>query len=193
MVPLIITILIISQLISFYFIILLSAKVSKFKDLEIRQDQLIREMDDAISVYLLEMREENDRLIHELSKSEVSPEKQEKAVTEFHQHIDEAGIESKYSVENDLKNEDESTSDQKRYIPKKHVANAYSQQVIKTNTSTKSNLPPRENDGEENAQIPLSFERRVVALHNEGKTIEEIAKATEKGKTEIELLLKFHA
>ncbi len=50
----------------------------------------------------------------------------------------------------------------------------------KSNSHTESEVPP------------LSFEQQVLKLHNEGKNIEEIAKLTNKGKTEIELLLKFH-
>ena len=68
---LIIVALVVLQLLSFYFIILLNMKLSKFKDLERKQEQLMREMDDAVGVYLLEMREENNRLIEELSKQPV--------------------------------------------------------------------------------------------------------------------------
>ncbi len=49
------------QLIMIFVIIILNSKISKFKDLEIRQNQLIEEMDNTISVYLLEMKDENDR------------------------------------------------------------------------------------------------------------------------------------
>ena len=46
---------------------------------------------------------------------------------------------------------------------------------------------------EENNLSELApFERRVVEMYYAGKTIEDIAKETQKGKTEIELLIKFH-
>ncbi len=67
-----IILLIISQLFCFYMIVLLNAKVAKFKDLEIHQEQLMREMEESISLYLVEIREENDRLIKELSKGNIN-------------------------------------------------------------------------------------------------------------------------
>lgn len=39
----------------------------------------------------------------------------------------------------------------------------------------------------------LTTEQRAVELYRNGKTIEEIAKIMQRGKTEIELLVKFHA
>ena len=63
------------QLIMIFVMILLNSKISRFKDLELRQNQLIEEMDNTISVYLLEMKEENDRLIEELKSSKQSNNK----------------------------------------------------------------------------------------------------------------------
>lgn len=54
------------QLLSFYFLIILNTKLAKFKDLEKKQERLMREMDDTITAYLAEMKDENDRLIKEL-------------------------------------------------------------------------------------------------------------------------------
>lgn len=59
------------QLITIFAIVILNSKLSKFNDLEKRQNELVNEMDNAISVYLMEMREENDRLINELKKQPV--------------------------------------------------------------------------------------------------------------------------
>lgn len=75
MATILITILFFLQLLSFYFLIILNTKLAKFKDLEKKQERLMREMDDTISVYLADMKDENDRLIQELhsvSKSELN-------------------------------------------------------------------------------------------------------------------------
>ncbi len=40
---------------------------------------------------------------------------------------------------------------------------------------------------------PETVEQQIVQLAKKGKTAEEIAKQLQKGKTEIELLLKFHS
>ena len=65
----------VTQLISFYFLALLYAKVSKFDDLEKKQGKLMREMDDSITAYLSELKDENDRLIIQLASREESKSK----------------------------------------------------------------------------------------------------------------------
>ena len=58
MVATILLFLFIGQVLSFYFIILLYTKLSKLKDVEKSQSRLKDEMDNAIGVYLAEMRDE---------------------------------------------------------------------------------------------------------------------------------------
>lgn len=172
-----IIILILSQLICFYFIIILNLKISKFKDLETRQDKLIREMDDAIAAYLIELREENDRFIKELQNV-----KENNGQNSIQQPL--PAIEPE-DLAQDIKIE------QKKIIPKNVVVSAYAKQKT-TNSEQKETETTVEQKVEEQKKEPETFEEKVIQLHNEGKTIEEIAKITEKGKTEIELLLKFH-
>lgn len=182
MVTFFIVLLVISQIICFYFFVLLNVKITKFNDLEVRQDRLIREMDDAIAAYLLEMRDENDRLIQELSTIEKIDNQNKKNMVNMISNTKEnnvANLEGK-----------EMTLEPKTFIPKNIATNAYNRHKIDSKqqkTSKKlaeTNVTNTQNE---------SFESRVINLHSEGKTIEEIAKITQKGKTEIELLLKFHA
>lgn len=182
MVTFFIVLLVISQIICFYFFVLLNVKITKFNDLEVRQDRLIREMDDAIAAYLLEMRDENDRLIQELSTIDKTDHQSKRNVV----NIDKNTKEKNVSIieGNDL------TIESKTFIPKNIATNAYNRYKNETNQQkvgkklAETNVTNPQND---------SFENRVINLHSEGKSIEEIAKITQKGKTEIELLLKFHA
>lgn len=186
MVTFFIVLLVISQIICFYFFVLLNVKITKFNDLEVRQDRLIREMDDAIAVYLLEMRDENDRLIQELSTISKSDETNKQSMGNMNTHMKEQTVKQPVAMQegNELKIEP------KTFISKNIATNAYKRQ----NNQTK-----QQKQNEELVETNVtdlktgSFENRVIALHSEGKTIEEIAKMTQKGKTEIELLLKFHA
>lgn len=178
MTTVLIIILILSQLICFYFIILLNLKISKFKDLEVRQDKLMNEMNDAISAYILEMREENDRLIKELSQLQSEKEK----VEEKNNQPLEINNAKKVSTNNEI----EIQIDQKKIVPKNLVVNAYEKQ------KTKKDENEVVNNKKDEKKEPQPLEHQVFQLHKEGKSIEEIAKITEKGKTEIELLLKFH-
>ncbi|MET0786163.1 MAG: hypothetical protein ABWY25_05605, partial [Paenisporosarcina sp.] len=49
---------------------------------------------------------------------------------------------------------------------------------------------PVKETGNVNKELPL--QDQVAALSKAGKSVEEIAKLLEKGKTEIELMIKFH-
>lgn len=191
MVSILIVILIVSQLISFYFILLLNTKIAKFKDLEIRQDKLIREMDDAISVYLMEMREENDRLITELSN--VKQAQQNRVVTN-EQNV--AMIQEEISFSSILNDNvtEEIAIESKSFVPKNIVKNAYNQHKNLNNPpSFDTEVSIKEtSETPEDTELP-TFEQQVLKLHQDGKSIDEIAKITQKGKTEIELFIKFHA
>ena len=183
--------LVIMQLVSFYFIILLNGKIAKFKDLEIRQDKLIREMDDSISMYLVEMKEENDRFIQQLSTVKVEPARMASTVEEMPKEIvsTESAPVATAAVE-----------EIRPFVPKTHASKAYGQQVkihvdklepedvLIGKAKSKQTIAPTE----QKAGLQ-PFEQQVVDLHRAGKSADEIAKQLQKGKTEIELLIKFHA
>lgn len=179
-----IILLIISQLLCFYIIALLNAKVAKFKDLEIRQEQLMEQMEESISLYLVEIREENDRLIKELSEGNVTNTVKNTEKLDINK-VEEQNI----TVNQDNIESNNHSIEQKVFVPKTIAHNAYNKYKKQLN----NNKPINDNDSvKESEVLVLSFEQQVLNLHNEGKTIEEIAKLTNKGKTEIELLLKFH-
>jgi len=67
MTTIIILFLFILQLVSFFLIALLYTKLGKFNELKKQQDQLMREFEDTVGTYLAEIKDENDRLIEELS------------------------------------------------------------------------------------------------------------------------------
>lgn len=195
---LLIILLIISQLFCFYMITLLNAKVAKFKDIEIRQEQIMREMEESISLYLVEIKEENDRLIHELSAGKTSKKIENDGPTEdIINPIEQNNIDLTIP-----------TSEHRPYVPKTVAYNAYNKYKTKpNNTESEVNRDEQEVNSETamtpqtemldtekmktEQSVPLSFKQQVIKLHNEGKNIEQIAKLTNKGKTEIELLLKF--
>lgn len=191
-----IAVLFILQLLSFYFLIILNTKLAKFKDLERKQERLMREMDDTISVYLADMKDENDRLIQELQR--VSKSEIQNAVKQGEQIVRQKEQEQPSSLTKEESTVDGSVSldnEPRVYVPKNIVANAYSrQQQTGAKTDAKvvhSAKQPTDATKKEEAK-PLTIEQQAVELAKQGKTAEEIAKQLQKGKTEIELLLKFH-
>jgi len=196
-----IAVLFILQLLSFYFLIILNTKLAKFKDLEKKQERLMREMDDTISVYLAEMKDENDRLIQELQRVSKS-ETQTNAVKQEEQIERQKEQEQSPPLTKEENSVDGSISldnEPRIYVPKNIVANAYSRQQqtgAKTEAKTEAKVvhsaqQPTDATQKEEAE-PLTIEQQAVELAKQGKTAEEIAKQLQKGKTEIELLLKFH-
>ncbi len=191
MATILITILFFLQLLSFYFLIILNTKLAKFKDLEKKQERLMREMDDTISVYLADMKDENDRLIQELqcvSKSGVK----ENALQQTEQIVFQKEQEP---LTGTIKKEQESATletDSRKYIPKNIVASAYSRQQQTVSKAAQSASINMTNEAEKEQSKILTTEQQAIELAKQGKTPEEIAKQLQKGKTEIELLLKFH-
>ncbi|KGA82828.1 hypothetical protein KQ41_10025 [Lysinibacillus fusiformis] len=178
------------QLLTFYFLIILNTKLAKFKDLEKKQERLMSEMDDTISVYLTEMKDENDRLIKELQNVSSS----DLAATRVQQTVsNEPPQEQAPSPSEQVLKNDSPLSldkDARIYLPKNIVANAYSRQQQTTATAVSSPTPLKVEQKEQVKE--LTIEQQALNLAKQGKSIEEIAKQLQKGKTEIELLLKFH-
>jgi len=196
-----IAVLFILQLLSFYFLIILNTKLAKFKDLEKKQERLMREMDDTISLYLADMKDENDRLIQELQR--VSKSEIQNAVKQEEPIVRQKEQEQPPSLTKEESTADGSVSldnEPRVYVPKNIVANAYSrqQQTGAKNDANKTEAKvaqsaqqPTDATKKEEAK-PLTIEQQAIELAKQGKTAEEIAKQLQKGKTEIELLLKFH-
>lgn len=171
------------QMITIFVIVLLYSKLSKFQNIEKRQNELINEMDNAISVYLMEMKEENDRLISELKKPNVvqkaASRKEGTAQTIKEQPVKEQEMEPR------------------KFVPVKQAASAYQKQKTQQQVEEKDNeaLEKAETLSEDNEiqEQNLTFEQQVINHYRNGKSIEEIARMMGRGKTEIELLVKFHA
>ncbi|MGE8034249.1 DUF6115 domain-containing protein [Lysinibacillus sp. NPDC093692] len=192
-----IAVLFILQLLSFYFLIILNTKLAKFKDLEKKQERLMREMDDTISVYLAEMKDENDRLIQELQRVSKS-ETQTNAVEQEEQIVRQQEKEQQPSLTKEGSTVDGSIGldqEPRVYVPKNIVANAYSRQQqsgAKAEAKVVHSARQASEATEKEEAKPLTLEQQAINLAKQGKTSEEIAKQLQKGKTEIELLLKFH-
>ena len=212
MVSIILIVLFICQLLSFFLIMILNSKLAKFKGLEARQEKIIREMDDAIGAYLMEMKEENNRLIEELTaakqahamKMEIQPvvqqqyETKQSMIQETIENVEDLlYMQEKPSAEFTSESIAQSPK-QRQFVSIAVATNAYNKQKGQSNTEV-ATAPTEFSEDDADALIEKNtlselapFERQVVKMHQAGKTIEEIAKETQKGKTEIELLIKFH-
>lgn len=169
-----IIILFIIQMISFYFLALFYTKLSKFDDLEKKQRQLMTEMDDSIAAYLAELKDENDRLINELdAKAEKRTEQQDKRPN--------IPLEKQRKDTNKAPIFDVKTP----VIPLSVALKSYSKPTsIEPEFEAEPKLEVQE-------ELEADDRTRAIRLFDAGESVEEIAKTLGKGRTEVELILKF--
>ena len=209
MVSIIVIVLFICQLFSFFLIMILNSKLAKFKDLEARQQKIIREMDDAIGAYLMEMKEENNRLIEELTVTKQPHDVKSERQHDVQQQADIKQPKTQEMIEDVLYAQGQPSAEsvsehviqsttQKPLVPVTFATNAYNKQKEHSYTELASAPVELMKDNpdtfivESKLSALAPFEHRVVEMYRTGKKIEDIAKETQKGKTEIELLIKFH-
>ncbi|MEL3971303.1 hypothetical protein AAEO50_03335 [Rossellomorea oryzaecorticis] len=164
------------NIISLLAIIILYTRQNRFIDLEKRQGKMLQEMEETISTYLIEMKEENDAFISSLHKS-----KDEHSASQSKTVIQQKS-DSKHKVE-------------EPGSPANKRLNAY-----KAYNKPAASIQGNEDEGgwsplvpdESSANEEKSLVNKVITLQQKGLSIDEIAKSMGKGKTEIELLLKFN-
>lgn len=161
MTSIILVILFLLQIISFYFIALLHAKLAKFNNLENKQAQILTEIEDSFSAYIAEIKDENDRLLQELNNTNHVVAATTEHVKEKEKVKEKEVVPATFDIP-------------KTFVSKQRVANSYS----KTASVTEK-------------KEPVTIKEKVFYYHNEGKSIDEIAKMLQVGKTEVELFLKF--
>ena len=135
----------------------------------------MEEMDDSITVYLSEIKDENDRLINELTnkvnKADVKQTKKNEDTI-----VDRINNLQEQSSKIDLKTP---------VIPVNIALKSYG--------TTKLQTEQAEEVGELGTEVSLETDERTraIRLFDAGESIEDIAKTLGKGRTEIELILKF--
>ncbi|UYG96350.1 DUF6115 domain-containing protein [Cytobacillus firmus] len=174
-------------------IILLYLRQNKLMDTEKRQEKVLIEMEEVISSYLVQMKEENDDFISKLSKANAKNDTS----------IKEKSIPGNLDRKNEL---DIAKADEKSMPLARasiyQASKAYKQilRAAEHKLSEKESLPSlKETESvtrsdssqsikEEN---PSSINDQVFILKKQGMSAGDIAKKLGKGKTEVELMLKF--
>jgi hypothetical protein len=189
------------NIIALFFIVILYLRQSKLFEVENKQRKMIEEMEDVISTYLAEMKEENENFINRITNAEKSKGKKKES-----RNSDEGEIEP--LLPNGL--------EEKVTFPikgsKSQAVKAYQTSVsgplaeddievllpgfdeLETSIEDPS-IEEEEKGTVEPVEIMESKEKtlleEVLYLKEQGLSFEEIAKKLHKGQTEIELLLKF--
>ncbi|MFO1445935.1 hypothetical protein KDN24_22575 [Bacillus sp. Bva_UNVM-123] len=195
------------NILALFAIVVLFLRQNRLIQVEQKQEKLITEMEEIISNYLVQMKEENEDFINRIKKIDAEPKRTEARVDN--------GGEMKGVNPNPQSNE----TGLNIRTGKVHVhkaVHAYKQNVRAANTQPLEEesieLPPLENRIEKTTHSPLSEEKnndinrnetigrleeqsllsQVLNLRKQGLSEELIARKLNKGKTEIALLLKFN-
>ncbi|NHM29821.1 hypothetical protein [Neobacillus terrae] len=188
-----------------YAIIVLYTRQNRLADLDKKQERIIKDMEDLISSYLFEMKEENEKFLHRFEN--INGEAPENSATSK-----KTAAQAPPLVKNLPEKESESPikmtgpSTSRLLAAKAYQTNRiplekpeaeepfesfYSEETNKT--VSKESLSG-EKDREELIKVPPKEEtlaEQIINLQKQGKSMEQIARQLKRGKTEIELILKF--
>lgn len=149
--------------ITFMFLIYIYRQTQVSSADERQLQKTIREMEDLFQSYLLELKDENEKLIKLLNDKK---QKNKRSFEEINNISAETSIQEK--SENHPHERTEENKDESRYDPEKLI----------TEDPVQYEQP--------------SYQSMALQLYNQGYSIEEIAQKLNKGKTEIELIVKFY-
>ncbi len=168
----------------FFSMILVYQRLTYFKDMERKQAHMFSEIEAAFTGYIMQIKEENEQLLERLNQST----KEIKHTKQFDKNNEINFVEQNLKFKNNesssfqVVEEKISNEDVKELLP------SFDEEVTHQTSPEIEKEPQTESDffGKEQ-----SLQEQVLSYYNSGATIEEIAKKLNKGKTEIELLLKF--
>ncbi|NCU16505.1 hypothetical protein [Pallidibacillus pasinlerensis] len=192
------------SLIAIFATIILFNRQTKFTELEKKYKQLNEQFEDSMSSFFMQMQEENEKFIRKLKemKSESEPFEQ---VSEKNQPSSIENSERIQQFENNIYNDSISIKSPPLYSGVKMY-----QQMLNMNSEKEAgnyandSLVNKDDGKVKNTEIkndeidrhevlnPHDLEiKQIKELLMAGETVETIAKRLDKGKTEVELLIKF--
>ncbi len=186
-------------------IIVLYLRQNRLSMLEKDQKAVIGEMEQLLSGYLMEMKEDNETLVKAIKNSvAMNPEHGQKgqghgSIKEIKEEKQEQNILLKYKAGSRAAAKKQAINAYK-IMPEENEANALPVKVedklelASAATSPQNQGKPAAKEFSDMLQASLnerSLNEKVDMLADQGHSIEEIAKKLGRGQTEIELLLKF--
>lgn len=186
---LILFVLFLMNILTIFAVIVLYVRQGNFAKLEKQQQSIISEMEDVLSAHLIEMQAENNELIQLISKkaSQEQGERAHDSTKSPTTAAESSHVPNPYQAAPPLDSLELPVT-----IQDKLELSQYSGKGSERDTKVESFRETLDKEIKNKTQAPLSLVEEVVQLSKKGKSIEEIARTLRKGKTEIELLLKFN-
>lgn len=177
---------IILNFIALFGIIIIYLRQNRLFDLEKKQEKVVKEMEEVISSYLLEIREDNEKFLDKIKVMYQTRNGNLNLQIENKEEITYTNpTETKFNQPSEDQN---NLSIKPIQVVRSRVVAAYKKnhQLEETDTLEKAidnneDIKPKNN----------SMLHEIISLKKQGFSEEEIAKRLNKGKTEIQLLLKF--
>ncbi|GAA0461464.1 DUF6115 domain-containing protein [Alkalibacillus silvisoli] len=168
---------------TFIVIFWLYQKWRQSTELEHQSEQRVQEIEDLFNSYLLEIKDENKKLIEELSKVDQYP-KQRNKVNEK-----EPSIKTKENPYKEPLQMAQSDKQPEENLPNYSLDLMVEQQQdqLEINHSQK-----RETKHEQPIKEEQTTQSNILSLYKEGHSIETIARDLNMGVTEVELIVKFN-
>ncbi|MFD2806191.1 hypothetical protein ACFSYB_15215 [Litchfieldia salsa] len=171
----------------------MSQKLNQLKELEHTQKDILHQIEETFSGYIMQIKEENEHFFKHANSSMVEEQlekKQEQSVSN-NQSV------QKESVIHTVKEEDQMSSP--KHLPFSMIEQTISEADLKDLLPEYTDIEPPKIEVKDKEKVkstaPITSEKllldKIISMESEGATIEEIAKTLNRGKTEIELLLKF--
>ncbi|WP_214482708.1 hypothetical protein [Bacillus sp. SM2101] len=184
--------------VAFWLIIILYLRLSRLHEVEKKQERMIKDLESVIASFVVEMKEQNDQFLNRVQavkKEQSSPPNghSTSSINEVQQPLDKQTntkisndkIEQKNSSSYDV--DTLSDEDIKGLLPD-YRNNDYEN----INQLNRNDIKPYNKEHVMSGEKNQTFKDKVLGLRSQGYDIEDIAKQLNKGKTEIELLLKFN-
>jgi hypothetical protein len=164
-------------------IVILYTRQNRLLEVEKKQEKTVKEMEDTISAYLLELKEDNDRFIQQFQALKENNADQSREKVEKIRKAAEQGL----GTENSSADQEEGPAPLGSDSFKRHnAAKAYKKIHVNNSTPDADVVLPVEGASSDDPVYT-----KIKALQDKGYSLEEIAEELGKGVTEIELLLKF--
>ncbi|WP_243289852.1 hypothetical protein [Bacillus sp. FJAT-47783] len=164
------------HIVTIYGLVVLYVKYQSVKQLEQSQKQLLQQTEEALSLFLLEVKDENEKFLQSMEER----------------------------IDNNIKQDDKIKVEETPFIYSKQKEESHHEQV-KNHKATEipehlqSLLQKKDEDvlemnhkqDDDSNDLDGDIQKQVMDLKKIGYTIEEIAQQLKVGKTEIELFIKF--
>ncbi|WP_078547081.1 hypothetical protein [Litchfieldia alkalitelluris] len=158
----------------FLCMIILAQKFNQLKDMEKKQGEIMAEIEEALSGYIMQIKDENERLLQRIVSNDEM-----------------ASLYVKESEEKPISSNASTFNQTFSYVEPVLTVDDFNELLRLDDQG----VSPSDKINEKPKQEPVIKEKSMLEeislLQQEGKSVGEIAKILDKGKTEIELLLKF--